>query len=117
MPGHENRRSQESDKKWFELARRLFQLAGYRQTNRRTLFQTVLGVLASGYKNAKQLAFMANAFKAIKDATEDGDSKKGVLPVGQVQGLIHDQPTVAELFERIMKEAKAAQAKVNAALD
>ena len=55
--------------------------------------------------------------KLLRIATEDGDSKKGVLPVGQVQGLIHDQPTVAELFERIVKEAKAAQAKVNAALD
>ncbi len=76
-----------------------------------------IGVLLSGYSNAKQLAYMANAFKAIKVATEDGDSKTGVLPVGQVQGLIHDQPTVAELFERIMKEAKAAQAKVNAALE
>jgi len=31
--------------------------------------------------------------------------------------LIHDQPTVSELFERIMKEAKAAQAKVNSALE
>ena len=80
-------------------------------------FKLFLGVLLSGYKNAKQLAFMANAFKAIRVATENGDSKTGVLPVGQVQGLIHDQPTVAELFERIMKEAKAAQAKVNAALD
>jgi enoyl-[acyl-carrier protein] reductase II len=80
-------------------------------------FKLFLGVLLSGYKNAKQLAYMANAFKAIRVATENGDSKTGVLPVGQVQGLIHDQPTVAELFERIMKEAKAAQAKVNAALD
>lgn len=80
-------------------------------------FKLFLGVLLSGYKNARQLAFMANAFKAIRVATENGDSKTGVLPVGQVQGLIHDQPTVAELFERIMKEAKAAQAKVNAALD
>lgn len=80
-------------------------------------FKLFLGVLLSGYKNAKQLAFMANAFKAIRVATENGDSKTGVLPVGQVQGLIHDQPTVAELFERIMKEAKSAQAKVNAALD
>ncbi len=80
-------------------------------------FKLFLGVLASGYSNAKQLAYMANAFKAIKVATEDGDSKTGVLPVGQVQGLIHDMPTVAELFERIVKEAKAAQAKVNAALD
>ena len=80
-------------------------------------FKLFLGVLASGYSNAKQLAYMANAFKAIKVATEVGDSKTGVLPVGQVQGLIHDIPTVAELFDRIVKEAKAAQAKVNAALD
>jgi enoyl-[acyl-carrier protein] reductase II len=80
-------------------------------------FKLFLGVLASGYGNARQLAFMANAFKAIKVATEEGDSTTGVLPVGQVQGLIHDQPTVAELFERIVKEAKAAQAKVNAALE
>lgn len=80
-------------------------------------FKLFLGVLASGYGNARQLAYMANAFKAIKVATEDGDSRTGVLPVGQVQGLIHDQPTVAELFERIVKEAKAAQGKVNAALE
>ncbi len=80
-------------------------------------FKLFLGVLLSGYKNARQLAFMANAFKAIRVATENGDSKTGVLPVGQVQGLIHDQPTVVELFERIMKEAKSAQAKVNAALE
>ncbi|MEE9913304.1 MAG: nitronate monooxygenase [Deltaproteobacteria bacterium] len=80
-------------------------------------FKLFLGVLASGYSNARQLAYMANAFKAIKVATEDGDSKTGVLPVGQVQGLIHDMPTVAELFDRIVKEAKTAQAKVNAALD
>ncbi|HQK99501.1 MAG TPA: nitronate monooxygenase [Smithellaceae bacterium] len=80
-------------------------------------FKLFLGVLASGYKNAKQLAYMANAFKAIRVATEDGDTKTGVLPVGQVQGLISDQPTVAELFERIVKEAKAAQSKVNTALE
>lgn len=80
-------------------------------------FKLFLGVLASGYGNAKQLAYMANAFKAIRVATEAGDSRTGVLPVGQVQGLIHDLPTVAELFERIVKEAKAAQAKVNGALE
>jgi enoyl-[acyl-carrier protein] reductase II len=75
-----------------------------------------IGVLMSGYANARQLAYMANAFKAIKVATEDGDSKTGVLPVGQVQGLIHDQPSVQELFERIVEEAKQAQGKVNEAL-
>jgi enoyl-[acyl-carrier protein] reductase II len=73
-----------------------------------------LGVLLSGWKNARQLAFMANGFKAIKLATEKGDMKKGVLPVGQVTGLIHDEPTVAELMERIVAQAKAQQQKLNA---
>jgi len=76
----------------------------------------VIGILLSGYSNAKQLAYMANAFKAIRVATEDGDSKTGVLPVGQVQGLVHDQPTVAELFERMEKEAQNAQNRIAAAL-
>jgi enoyl-[acyl-carrier protein] reductase II len=76
----------------------------------------VIGLLLSGYSNAKQLAYMANAFKAIRVATEDGDSKTGVLPVGQVQGLVHDQPTVAELFERMEKEAQNAQDRIAAAL-
>lgn len=65
-----------------------------------------LGVLLSGWKNARQLAFMANGFKAIKIATEDGDVKKGVLPVGQATGLIHDEPTVAELIEKMVAQAK-----------
>jgi enoyl-[acyl-carrier protein] reductase II len=79
-------------------------------------FKLFLGVMASGWSNARQLAFMANAFKAIQKATEEGDTDTGVLPVGQVQGLISDQPTVAQLFERMVKEAQAAQTKVNAAL-
>lgn len=76
----------------------------------------LVGALLSGYSNAKQLAYMANAFKAIRVATEEGDSRRGVLPVGQVQGLIHDQPTVAELFERMEREAQKAQDKVATAL-
>ena len=75
-----------------------------------------LGVLASGYSNARQLAYMANAFKATKEATEQGNIETGVLPVGQVQGLIHDTPTVADLFARMALEAKTAQSKVNDAL-
>ena len=77
-------------------------------------FKLFLGVLASGWKNAMQLAFMANAFKAIRIATENGDMDDGVLPVGQIQGIIHDEPTVAELFTRIMKEAEVLAAQVSA---
>jgi enoyl-[acyl-carrier protein] reductase II len=70
------------------------------------------GVVASGWKGAKQMAFLANAFKAFRLATEDGDMKDGVLPIGQVTGLIKDEPTVAELFERIIAEAKATQERM-----
>jgi len=75
-------------------------------------FKLFLGVLASGYSNARQLAYMANAFRFFKAATEDGDVEKGILPIGQNTGLIHDEPTVAELFERMAAEAKAVQEKM-----
>ncbi|HEY5532961.1 MAG TPA: nitronate monooxygenase [Candidatus Anoxymicrobiaceae bacterium] len=65
-----------------------------------------MGVLASGWDNAKQLATMANAFKAMREATEDGDTIHGVLPVGQVTGLLHDIPTVREVIDRTVKEAE-----------
>jgi enoyl-[acyl-carrier protein] reductase II len=78
----------------------------------------LFGILASGLRNAWQLASMANGFKAFQRATEDGDLEKGILPVGQITGLIHDEPTVAELIERIIAEAGQAQkelaAKINA---
>ncbi len=69
-------------------------------------FKLFIGVMLSGWKNAMQLAYMANAFKAIRIATEDGDVKDGVLPVGQVMGLINDNPTVKEVIERTVKEAE-----------
>ncbi len=69
-------------------------------------FKLFIGVMLSGWKNATQLAYMANAFKAIRVATENGDIKEGVLPVGQVMGLINDNPTVKEVIERTVKEAE-----------
>ena len=77
-------------------------------------FKLFIGVMMSGWKNAKQLAFMANGFHAIRVATEDGDTKEGVLPVGQVMGLLHDEPTVAELMERMAVEAEKQQKKLDA---
>lgn len=65
-----------------------------------------VGVLASGWSNARQLAYVANAFKLIRLATEQGDTEAGVLPVGQVTGILEDIPTVQEVVERIIKEAE-----------
>ncbi|MFW6113558.1 MAG: NAD(P)H-dependent flavin oxidoreductase, partial [Actinomycetota bacterium] len=65
-----------------------------------------IGVLASGRENARQLAYMANAFKHLQEATEDGDLVHGVLPVGQATGLLHDVPTVQEVMDRTVREAE-----------
>jgi enoyl-[acyl-carrier protein] reductase II len=64
-----------------------------------------LGTMATGLKNALDLARMANGFKAFQRATEEGDNEHGLLPVGQVMGLIHDEPTVAEVIESMISEA------------
>jgi len=70
-----------------------------------------VGVLASGWANTRQLAHLANAFKAFKIATQQGDVEQGVLPLGQVTGLVHDMPSVAELVSRMSEEAAEAQAR------
>jgi enoyl-[acyl-carrier protein] reductase II len=75
-------------------------------------FKLFIGVLLSGWKNSKQLAYLANASKAFQLATEEGDLKKGILPVGQCAGLIHDEPSVKELFERIVQEAETIQKRM-----
>jgi NAD(P)H-dependent flavin oxidoreductase YrpB (nitropropane dioxygenase family) len=36
-----------------------------------------------------------------------GDADQGIWSAGQVQGLIHDIPTCAELVSRIMRDAEA----------
>jgi enoyl-[acyl-carrier protein] reductase II len=75
-----------------------------------------IGVTASGWKNVKQLSFLANAFKAFQVSTLEGDVDKGVLPLGQVVGLIHDLPTVAEVLDRIVHEVEGARDRLDAAL-
>ena len=62
----------------------------------------------------RQLFYMAHGFKSLQDATGFGDTEHGILPVGQVQGLIHDEPTVTEVVERIINEAKSVNSQVSA---
>ena len=70
-----------------------------------------VGVVASGWSNTIQLAHLANAFKAFKIATQQGDVDRGVLPLGQVTGLIHDTPSVADVISRIVAEAAEVHAR------
>lgn len=67
------------------------------------------GILVAGYSRAVQMARMAVGFEAFKRGTVDGDNDKGVLPLGQVAGIIQDTPTVAEVIRRTVDEAAATQ--------
>jgi NAD(P)H-dependent flavin oxidoreductase YrpB (nitropropane dioxygenase family) len=61
-----------------------------------------------------QVAMAANAPMLIKAALVDGDPEVGVLPTGQVTGVISELPTVAELIDRIMADAAATLARLGA---
>lgn len=50
-------------------------------------------------------------------AALDGALDEGFVWAGQVAGLIHDIPTVAELIERMVAQAHAASERLRAALD
>jgi enoyl-[acyl-carrier protein] reductase II len=71
-------------------------------------FKMLRVTLASGWKKSIVLAYTANSFKQVNAATVHGDTEKGVLPAGQVTGLIRDIPTVSELIRRIVSETEEA---------
>jgi len=75
-------------------------------------FKLFLGLMGQGYSVMIRMAHMAMAFDAFKTGTEDGNLETGVIPVGQVMGLLHDEPTVAEVIERMVKEAEERQKRL-----
>ncbi|MGB5217290.1 MAG: nitronate monooxygenase [Smithella sp.] len=60
--------------------------------------------MMKGPQMGMNLAHMAQAYVAIQKATEEGDLEKGVYLSGQVQGIIHDIPTVTEVINRTVEE-------------
>ncbi len=76
-------------------------------------FKLVMAILLSGVKKSKQLARMANAFTAFQLSMEKGDLEKGVFLMGQVTGIIHDTPTVAQVMEKIIMQAQNIKTMVS----
>jgi len=52
-----------------------------------------------------QVVMAANAPVMTKAALVEGRTDVGVLPTGQVVGLIESLPSVAEIIESVMQEA------------
>ncbi|MGB5414983.1 MAG: nitronate monooxygenase family protein, partial [Polyangiales bacterium] len=61
-----------------------------------------------------QLAMAANAPMLTKASIVDGRVEAGILPTGQITGVIDEIPTVAELLQRIMAEAEATLERLGA---
>ncbi len=71
----------------------------------------LMGIIASGWRKSLQLARMANAFQPIQKSIVQGQWEDGVIPLGQITGLVHDTPTVEALMKRLMIEAEFAHQK------
>jgi len=74
--------------------------SGQKSKKQGSLFKKMM----NGPEMGMNLAHMAQAYVSIKKATEEGDLKDGVYLSGQVQGIIHDIPTVAEVINRTVEE-------------
>ncbi|MGB5222388.1 MAG: nitronate monooxygenase family protein [Polyangiales bacterium] len=61
-----------------------------------------------------QLAMAANAPMLTKASMVDGKVAAGILPTGQIAGVIDEIPTVAELIQRIIAEAEQTLARLGA---
>lgn len=60
-----------------------------------------------------QLAMAANAPMLTKASMVDGRQEVGILPTGQVVGLIDELPTVREVVDGIMREAEETLARLS----
>jgi NAD(P)H-dependent flavin oxidoreductase YrpB (nitropropane dioxygenase family) len=63
------------------------------------------GMRRSGEMTLAQVAMAANAPMLTRASLVEGRLEAGILPTGQVTGVIEELPTVAELVARIVEEA------------
>jgi nitronate monooxygenase len=66
----------------------------------------VLELESTGKATIDDLIPYVSGRRGLQEVVRHGNVDGGTMAVGQVMGLIHDIPTVAELIERIMVEAE-----------
>jgi NAD(P)H-dependent flavin oxidoreductase YrpB (nitropropane dioxygenase family) len=85
---------------------------GITRTSMLSLLREGLAMKKSNEMSWSQLAMAANAPMYTKASMVDGRPEVGILPTGQVVGVIDELPSVAELVERIMSEADATLSRL-----
>ena len=76
-------------------------------TSLRALVREGLAMKRNGDLTWAQVAMAANAPMLTRATMVEGRLEAGILPTGQVTGLIEELPTVSELIEEIVREAAA----------
>ena len=74
------------------------------------LLRQGLSMATSSGSTIAQTIMAANAPMIIQQSMVHGSPQDGVLPSGQVAGLIDDLPTCSDLVEKIVADAGAALA-------
>jgi enoyl-[acyl-carrier protein] reductase II len=74
----------------------------------------LMQVLSLGPAKIEIMLRMSQMLKMHVITLTTGDLEKGMTGAGMSVGLVHDLPTVAELMERIMAEAKSVQLNLSA---
>jgi NAD(P)H-dependent flavin oxidoreductase YrpB (nitropropane dioxygenase family) len=80
---------------------------------RRGLLREGLAMRRRGELTWAQTVMAASAPMMTRASMVDGRHDVGILPTGQVVGVIDELPTVAELLDRIMAEADATLARLH----
>jgi enoyl-[acyl-carrier protein] reductase II len=69
-------------------------------------------VITAGPSKTLELMRMSQMLKMHTITLTTGDLETGMTASGMSVGLVHDVPTIAELMERLVAEAKAVQARL-----
>ena len=101
-------RSQKETRKPMNLIMAAIEATKAAKIVKQPLWKIMLGMLVMLDK-IKLLAYFGASVPRLKAATIDGDLEEGVQFIGQTQGLIEDIPSVQELVNRILAEAKELQ--------
>ncbi len=93
--------------------RHAFAFRALTETSLLALLREGLAMKKKGELTYAELAMAANAPMLTKAALVDGRPDVGVLPTGQAAGVMGDLPSVAELIDRIMREAGETLARLH----
>ncbi|MFM7068762.1 MAG: NAD(P)H-dependent flavin oxidoreductase [Actinomycetes bacterium] len=97
-----------------KAARNALKFRSYTGTSIADLVRTGLAMRRDQELTWAQVALAANAPMMTKASVVDGDAEVGILPTGQVTGVIDELPSAAEILDAIVAEATGVLERLTA---